>query len=226
MRVCSADLVAPSVSATPPPLNALLSLAREHVVLILGDADFAFAESLRPLTSASIITCTQRSRQDVDPLRLMALEAPSSVLSPLTLLFGVDSTRLDRVKAHIPWKSVHTVLCNHPTVEGGASEEDHRHQRRMLGALFTSLAVPLLLLAPGAQLLLTLHSSEASNWALEAVARDSFLFCTASWAFDEKVFPGYAPATQTSTTFCLEASSEGLSDAQLKELEDAYYAPR
>jgi HrpA-like RNA helicase len=202
----------------------LLGEVSAGTTLLLGEGDFSFAQALFRRTATPLIATSLQSRAEVEatfPAAAARLDALQTF--GVTLLHGVDATRLDRVPAGaIPWDAVRCVLWNHPY--DGDAEGDAGAQRALLRASLRSLALHLLRAralnddagaAGGACVLLTLCNDQAARWSLEELAREALLYVESSWPLRvgaEGAWPGYAPvrndadaafSAHTSVTYCL-----------------------
>jgi HrpA-like RNA helicase len=230
--VRAADLLLRKDAPLAAPLRELLDDASGRAVLLLGEGDFSFAEALRRVSQLRIVATSLLSRADVEATyagaaaRLARLEAAG-----VTLLHGVDATRLDRTPA-IPWADVKFVIFNHPA----ADDDDAEANRDLLRGFFRAATVAVMSNAADVlpeYVFVTLSNDQASRWGLDGLVREALMHCSYSWPLERSLFPGYAPlrnfdeplAERESVTFCMEVTGRSIDTfdedcATLRQLTD------
>lgn len=169
----------------------------EDRILLVGEGDFSFAKSIVEHHSCYDVTATcLDSKEGLFEKYKPQAEQHIQYLEDegQTVLYDVDATNLDSIKALRKGNLFRAMVFNFPHV-GGKSKDVNRQVRfnqELLVKFFTS-AIPLI--EPSGTIIVTLFEGEPYTlWNIRDLARHSGLEVQKSFKFQPDAYPGYSHA--------------------------------
>lgn len=169
----------------------------EDRILLVGEGDFSFAKSIVENHGCYDVTasCLDSKDQLFEKYKPQAEEHVQYLEDEgQTVLYNIDATKLDSIKALRKSSLFRTMLFNFPHV-GGKSKDVNRQVRfnqELLVKFFTS-AIPLL--EPSGTIIVTLFEGEPYTlWNIRDLARHTGLEVQRSFKFQPSAYPGYSHA--------------------------------
>ncbi|KAG6552670.1 hypothetical protein Mapa_005617 [Marchantia paleacea] len=185
-------------------LDLLPDLDDGEFLLLFGEGDFSFAESLSSYIPPYRIIATSLDKEGIIwSLPALNQRIQKLRISQMQIHWDVDVTSLatcptrDRMNVSqnltnlIPWPRVRCIIWNFPFAD--VDEDTAKHQE-LVQKFFASLSIltKTLRLQP-IPVIVTLCNDQFCRWRMERAARASFFFLTCSSPFDSKTFGGYHP---------------------------------
>jgi 25S rRNA (uracil2634-N3)-methyltransferase len=177
--------------------NLTIPFEPEDRILLVGEGDFSFAKSIVEHHGCYDVTasCFDSKDELFEKYKPQAEEHVQYLEDEgQTVLYNIDATKLDSIKALRKANLFRKMVFNFPHV-GGKSKEVNRQVRfnqELLVKFFTS-AIPLL--EPSGTIIVTLFEGEPYTlWNIRDLARHTGLEVQMSFKFHPSAYPGYSHA--------------------------------
>lgn len=180
------------------PLKPTIPFEPDEKILLIGEGDFTFAESLVIEHHCTDVTATTFEKEEDLYEKYEGVEERVAGLkeSEVDVLFTIDATKLDRTKALAKKGSYDRIIFNFPHV-GGQKSTDVNYQVRLNQAMLSSFlekAQSLLEFTAGSIIVTLFEGEPYTLWNIKDLARSVGLGLKTSWAFQASAYPGYKHA--------------------------------
>lgn len=169
--------------------------AEEDRILLVGEGDFSFAKSIVEHHGCYYVTatCLDTKEELFQKYESQGRENVSFLEDEgQTVLYGIDATKLDSMKAVKKCGTFDEIMFNFPHV-GGKSKDVNRQVRFNQELLVKFFSAATSLLVPAGKIIVTLFEGEPYTlWNVKDLARHSGLEVQRTFKFMPEAYPGYA----------------------------------